>query len=234
MILSLLSTHYFYRFTPDGTALQSVYEAFRFTESYGVKSFYIIIVKIVSTAKILDYCHISDISYTLCDKCYDWPWSFSHSIWKQSNQVKYLMISNLTCNNFDPLGDIPVQCQVLPRSLWTGNFHSVFIYIYHLQIFLASTFLCHFDLVKVMFKQMSLLFFISLIKHSRKKIILTPLIKHTRAAGGACSVVRKNIIFSHFQNICSTFTHFQSDLAFALSKFQYLRYSWNQRLGIVC
>ena len=24
------------RFTPDGTALQSVYEAFRFTESYGV------------------------------------------------------------------------------------------------------------------------------------------------------------------------------------------------------
>ena len=27
----------FTRFTPDGTALQSVYEAFRFTESYGVK-----------------------------------------------------------------------------------------------------------------------------------------------------------------------------------------------------
>ena len=26
----------FPRFTPDGTALQSVYEAFRFTESYGV------------------------------------------------------------------------------------------------------------------------------------------------------------------------------------------------------
>ena len=26
----------FARFTPDGTALQSVYEAFRFTESYGV------------------------------------------------------------------------------------------------------------------------------------------------------------------------------------------------------
>ena len=124
-----------YRFTPDGTALQSVYEAFRFTESYGVKSFYIIIVKIVSTAKILDYCHISDISYMLCDKCYDWPWSLSYSVWKQSNRVKYLMISNLTCNNFDPLGDIPVQCQVLPWSLWTGNFNSVLIYIYHLHIF---------------------------------------------------------------------------------------------------
>ena len=153
MILSLLSTHYFYRFTPDGTALQSVYEAFRFTESYGVKSFYIIIVKIVSTAKILDYCHISDISYTLCDKCYDWPWSLSYSIWKQSNRVKYLMISNLTCNNFDPLGDIPVQCQVLPRSLWTGNFHSMLIYVSSSYICWPSTFLRHFDLVKVMFKQ---------------------------------------------------------------------------------
>ena len=70
---------------------------------------------------------------------------------------------------------------------------------------------------------MSLLLFTSLIKHTRKKI------KHTRAAGGACSVVRKNIIFSHFQNICSTFTHFQSSLAFAFPKLQYLRYSWDQR-----
>ena len=136
------------------------------------------------------------------------------------------MISNLTCNNFDPLGDIPVQCQVLPWSLWTGNFNSVLIYIYHLHIFLGIHISLSFRLGKGY--KMSLLFFIPLIKHTRKKI------KHTRAAGGACSVVRKNIIFSHFQNICSTFTHFQSDLAFPFPIFQYLRYSWDQSLGIVC
>ena len=84
----LLSEYYswlFPRFTPDGTALQSVYEAFRFTESYGVS---------------LDNCHFCD--------------------W--------------LCDNGDPLGDLPVQCEVLPWSLWTGNFHSVFIYIIYIYL----------------------------------------------------------------------------------------------------
>ena len=85
---SILFEYYswlFPRFTPDGTALQSVYEAFRFTESYGVS---------------LDNCHFCD--------------------W--------------LCDNGDPLGDLPVQCEVLPWSLWTGNFHSVFIYIIYIYL----------------------------------------------------------------------------------------------------
>ena len=32
----VLNKNILFRFTPEGTALQSVYEAFRFTESYGV------------------------------------------------------------------------------------------------------------------------------------------------------------------------------------------------------
>ena len=34
--ITIIVLNIFARFTPDGTALQSVYEAFRFTESYGV------------------------------------------------------------------------------------------------------------------------------------------------------------------------------------------------------
>ena len=97
-------------------------------------------------------------------------------------------------------------------------------FIYQLHIFVGHS---HFYVIstwlRLCLNKMSLLLFTTLVKHTRKKI------KHTRAGAGACSVVQKNLIFSHFQNICSTFTHFQSSLAFAFPKFQYLRYSWHQR-----
>ena len=90
------------------------------------------------------------------------------------------------------------------------------IYVSSSYICWPSTFLRHFDLVKVMFKQN-----VSLTFH---------IFDQTHKSSWWCLLSRpENIIFSHFQNICSTFTHFQSDLAFPFPKFQYLRYSWDQR-----
>ena len=53
----------FARFTPDGTALQSVYEAFRFTESYGVTLHHHVLKVMVNFDKIKSIITLTLIQY---------------------------------------------------------------------------------------------------------------------------------------------------------------------------